>query len=75
MIFNINSEGVMKGTLKQGNSNIIFTDSRITTDSILSFYTSIYGVNPTDVLVRNGSVSLVFDPQQKDMEVGVRIDG
>ena len=42
---------------------------------MFSFYTSIWGVNPTGVSVATGSVTLTFDAQESDMEVGVRIDG
>jgi len=62
-------------TLTAGQTSITITDSRITTDSALSFYTSVYGVNPTEVSVATGSVTLTFDEQDADMTVGVRVDG
>ena len=51
------------------------SDKNITQNSILSFYTSIYGVSPNEVTVENGSVTLTFDSQNVNMEVGVKIDG
>lgn len=75
-INNINSKlEITTNTLAAGEMSVEISDSRITTDSALSFYTSIYGVNPTDVVVANGSVTLTFDAQDVDMEVGVRVDG
>ena len=62
-------------TLKAGLTIITIPDSRITTNSILSFYTSKYGVNPIEVEVNNQSVTLVFTAQTEDMEVGVSVDG
>ena len=63
------------GTLTAGSTAIIINDARITTNSILSFYTSIYGVNPESVTVAMGSVTLTFEAQSTDMYVGVRVDG
>lgn len=71
---NINSD-IIRKTLKQGETKISIADSRIKEDSILSFYTSIYGVNPNTVIVSDSSVTLTFDAQENNMEVGVSIDG
>lgn len=76
MIFNLGeSERVFKGTLSTGQTDVTITHASIKTDSVLSFYSSIYGVNPTAVQVTDGSVTLTFEQQQSDMEVGVRVDG
>ena len=66
---------ITKSTLAKGATSITISDPRITTDSALSFYTSIYGVNPTAVSVAAGKVTLTFDAQSVAMEVGVRVDG
>ncbi len=66
---------ITKATLAAGATSVTISDSRITTNSALSFYTSVYGTNPTAVSVANGSVTLTFDAQDADMEVGVRVDG
>lgn len=65
---------ITKAVLAAGATSITINDDRITTESVLSFYTSVYGVNPTAVSVANGSVTLTFDTQDADMEVGVRVD-
>lgn len=67
--------GIKKATLAAGAISITISDSRITTDSVLSFYTSKYGVNPTDATATTGSVTLTFDALEEDIEVGVRVDG
>lgn len=66
---------IIRKTLTAGATSVTIEDDRITDNSILSFYTSIYGVNPKTVSVSNGSVALTFKVQTVAMEVGVRIDG
>lgn len=60
------------GTLTAGQTTLTLTDSAITTDSTLDFYTDTFGVNPTDVAVTTGSVTLTFEAQANDIEVKVR---
>lgn len=66
---------IIRGTLTAGETEITIDNERITENSILSFYTSIYGVNPVTAVATVGSITLTFDAQETDMEVGVRIDG
>lgn len=66
---------VHTGTLTAGQTSITISDSSITTNSILDFYTSIYGVNPSTVTVSSGNIVLTFSSQATDMLVGVGIKG
>ena len=66
---------IIRGTLAVGAISIVLTDARITTNSMMSFYTSVWGVNPKTVTVVSGQVTLTFDAQTVAVEVGVRIDG
>lgn len=66
---------IYTGTLGAGETSITIAGDTITTDSVLSFFTSIYGVNPATVTVTNGSVTMTFSTQSVDMKVGVSIDG
>ena len=66
---------IIRATLSAGNTQIVVSNALITTDSVLSFYTSVYGLNPSEVFVEDGSVTLTFDAQETDIEVGVRVDG
>ena len=66
---------IIRATLTVGNTQVVVSNGLITTDSILSFYTSVYGLNPSEVLVEDGSVTLTFDAQETDIEVGVQING
>ena len=63
------------GTLSAGSTSITLSSSKITTSSILDFYTSIYGVSPSEVVVSSGKVVLTFDSQDSAMVVGVKIIG
>ena len=66
---------IVKKTLTAGETLVTIENERITTDSTLSFYSSVYGVNPETVAVTDGVVTLTFEAQETDVEVGVRIDG
>ena len=70
-----NKIAIVKGTLNSGDVEITIQSERITENSILSFYTSIYNANPINAVATVGSVTLTFEPQETNMEVGVRIDG
>ena len=63
----------LTGTLTAGEASITLTNSAITTDSKFDFYTSIYGVSPTNVAVAAGSITLTFDAQETNMNVEVRV--
>lgn len=62
-------------TLNAGQTSITLENENINNNSVLSFYTSIYGVQPNSVSVSNGSVTLNFDAQKSAMQVGVKVDG
>ena len=63
----------IKKTLTAGSTRITLSNSLININSTFDFYTSIYGVSPTNVAVANGSVTLEFDAQETDMKVEVRV--
>lgn len=66
---------INRATLTAGSTSITIANPNINQDSILTFYTSIYNVSPSNVVVENGNVTLSFDAQESDMEVGVQING
>lgn len=71
----VNFGDAITGILAAGQTSITLDSDRITSDSWLDPYTSIYGVNPTSVLATAGHVTLSFRAQASDMVVGVRIVG
>lgn len=63
----------LTGTLTAGDTSITISDESITTDSMIDIYTDVYGVNPSEVTVASGSITLTFDAQETDLSVKVRV--
>ena len=61
----------LTGTLTTEETSIILYDSSITTDSTIDIYTDVYGVNPKNVSVEDGSLTLEFSAQESDVQVKV----
>lgn len=72
--YELTEDSIITGTLTAGQTSITISSDYITADSVLDFYTSIYGVNPLTVSVVAGSVTLTFNAQATDMTVGVKIE-
>jgi len=60
-------------TLKAGETSITITDSSITTDSTIDFYTDVFGVNPIGAVVGTGQITLTFEERSSDLGVKVRV--
>lgn len=60
-------------TLTAGETELVFTNNSITTDSTIDVYTDTYGINPTNVVVATGTITLTFEAQSADLGVKVRI--
>ena len=61
------------GKLTAGNTSITLSSPKIKTSSCVFPWTSVFGLAPTSMSVQNGSVTLVFPPQQSDVDVMVRV--
>ena len=61
------------GTLLTGATSLTLSDASITLSSTLDFFTDVYGVSPSDVVVSTGSVVLTFEAQENDVSVKVRV--
>lgn len=72
-VYEVTKNSIITGTLTAGQTSITLDSDYITTDSVLDFYTSIYGVNPLTVSVVAGHVTLTFNAQASNMDVGVKI--
>lgn len=59
--------------LATGSTTITISDDMINTNSMVDVYTTIYGLNPTNVVVNNGSITLTFEAQSSDVSVKVRV--
>ncbi len=60
-------------TLTAGNTSITISDSSITTNSTIDVYTDSFGINPTNISVSTGSVTLTFAALQSNLGVKVRV--
>ena len=63
----------LSATLTAGSTSIEFEDESITADSWIIPFTSVFGINPTNITTINGKSTLSFDAQANDITVGVRI--
>lgn len=63
----------VSGTLTAGSTSITLSSNSITSNSRLDPYTSVYGVNPTNMSATTGSVTLTFEAQSNDITVGVEV--
>ena len=57
--------------LYTGETTVTITDSSITQDSTFDIYTDKYGVNPKNVTVDTGSITLEFKAQETDVNIKV----
>lgn len=60
-------------TLTAGNTSLTISDASITTSSTIDVYTDTFGINPTNISVSTGSVTLTFAALQADLGVKVRV--
>lgn len=63
----------LTGTLPAGQTLLTLSDSSITTDSVIDYYTDIFGVEPTNIVVTTGSITLTFEAQESVLGVKVRV--
>lgn len=59
-------------TLNSGANQLIFTDNRVHQDSVVAVYSDVFGVDPTDMTVARGTITLTFDTQERDHTIMVR---
>ena len=71
----LDTNTVLTGTLSVGQTEITFTNSAITEDSIIDVYTNVYGVNPIDITSTAGNITLQFYQQEYDVQVRVEVKG
>lgn len=69
----ISKEKWFSGTLAASATSLTISDTAITTDSIIDIYTETYGVDPSAVVVTNGSIELTFGAQQSAMGVKIKV--
>lgn len=63
----------LTGVLAAGQSSLTLESALIDENSTFDFYTSIYGINPSSIVVDNGSITLRFEPIVADLGVKVNV--
>lgn len=63
----------LTGTLTAGSTILTISNSIIDVDSTFDIYTSVFGVNPTNVIAFTQGITLYFDAQPNDIGVKVRV--
>ena len=66
---------VKTGTLPAGYTDLLMFDNRIKSDSLLCCYTEPFGINPINMIAREGQVEIFFEVQSVDVNVAVEIRG
>lgn len=63
----------LTGTLTAGQTTLVISDPCITADAIIDYYTDAFGVEPTNIVVNPGAITMTFAAQQTDLGVKVRV--
>ena len=63
----------VSGTLLAGETSLTISNAAITTDSKVEYFTSVFGVNPTNAVVTTGQIVLTFESRQSNLDVTVRL--
>ena len=63
----------LTGTLTAGSTTLTIQDAAISASSYIEGASSVYGVNPTNVVASNGQVTLTFEAQQTNIDIIVRV--
>lgn len=64
---------ILTDTLVAGQTTLVFTDARITANSRVFPWCSIWGVIPTSITTVDGSITITFSPQNVDMTVQIEL--
>lgn len=67
------SPTTLTSTLSAGSTTLTLSNTAITTSSTIDVYTDKWGVNPTDVAVEAGKITLTFDKQSAALGVKVEV--
>lgn len=65
----------LTGILYAGETTLVLKNNKITADMMVDIYASVYGIQPIDVNVEEGQVTLVFDPAfERNVTIGVKFE-
>lgn len=74
-LFSKNNSLKFLGKLTAGQTSLVIEDSQITEDMWVDVYTSLYGINPSEVIIETGKVTISFDETyDQDINIGVKLE-
>lgn len=62
------------GRLADGATEVTIENENIKEDMMVSVFTSTFGISPSNILVKNGSVTITFDEAYDGLTVGVKLE-
>lgn len=64
---------VLTDTLVSGTTSLSLKNPKITTNSVIDIYASVYGIVPVDVSVLTGEIRLTFEAQSSPVDIRVEV--
>lgn len=64
---------VLTDTLVSGTTSLSLKNPKITTNSVIDIYASVYGIVPVDVSVLTGEIRLKFEAQSSPVDIRVEV--
>lgn len=64
---------ILSATLRTGDTSVSFTNPKITSTAFIQFFTSMYGLSPKEVTQSGNTLTVLFAPQEIDVNVRVMI--
>ncbi len=64
---------ILTGTLVTGQTSVEIEDESITTGKMYDIFTDVYGLEPTNVAISTGRITLTFDAQGANITVKVKV--
>ena len=69
-----NTQKLLTGTLNANETEVVFTDPAIGSDSLIDVYTETFGVNPSAIVQSGNTVTLTFTAQSTDVDVAIVVN-
>lgn len=70
-----NSSLKFTGVLTVGQTSLVIENDQITDNMMINVYTSVYGINPKEVIVKTGKVTINFENSyEQDITVGIKLE-
>lgn len=65
---------ILSATLAAGQTQVVISDPSITSNSLISVYTSDWKAQPEDIVQSNGSLTMTFEAQASNLSIRVKVE-